>query len=278
MAWRVSGKGAGGFPARVAHALSRFHYTRLGTSDRCVARGFLSKATELSQAQMPRLVGQFTKSGHVLDGCGGAPRRPFERCQTAADIWPLAEADATAGTDGWTGDAQGHAVGVRGGRRHRLRAPGAHLERTLLQPAPVHNQQAPAHRPATPARAARAGPLRRQRARLVAAEVSQPTIRPQCPIPLRRLRRHMFVNLDAAVRSDAHGLHVHGRVSTPVGLAVHWRLPDPAPRASHPFAASPVTLTRGAVPCVSELEAAGASTNRCRAPSRERTQARAGSV
>ena len=150
MAWRVSGKGAGGFPARVAHALSRFHYTRLGTSDRCVARGFLSKATELSQAQMPRLVGQFTKSGHVLDGCGGAPRRPFERCHTAADIWPLAEADATAGTDGWTGDAQGHAVGVRGGRRHRLRAPGARLERTLLQPAPVHNQQAPAHRPATP--------------------------------------------------------------------------------------------------------------------------------
>ena len=45
-----------------------------------------------------------------------------------------------------------------------------------------------------------------------------------------------------------------GRVSIPVVLVVHWRLPDPVPRTVHPFAASLFTLTGGAVPYVSELE------------------------
>ena len=72
--------------AFVSRMLSRFDYTRLGKSDRGLVKGFLGKATGLSRAQVTRLVRQFAKTGQVVDRRRGAPRRPFERRYTAADI------------------------------------------------------------------------------------------------------------------------------------------------------------------------------------------------
>ena len=57
-------------------------------------KGFLAKATGLSRAQLTRLVRQFPTTGRIADRRVGAPRRPFERRYTAADIRLLAEADA----------------------------------------------------------------------------------------------------------------------------------------------------------------------------------------
>ena len=84
-----------------------------------------------------------------------------------------------------------HAAGTRRLRRQPALAAGGQRDLPPVQRAP-------------------ADPDMRQRTRLVAAGVPQTAIRAQCPIPLRRLRRHVFVNLEAAIRSDAHGLHVHG--------------------------------------------------------------------
>ena len=76
---------------------TRFEYARLGKPDRGLVKGLLGKATGLSRAQLTRLVRQFVNTGQVVDRRGGAPRRPFERRYTAADIRLLAEADATLG-------------------------------------------------------------------------------------------------------------------------------------------------------------------------------------
>ena len=83
--------------AFVSRTLTRFDYARLGKPDRGLAKGFLGKATGLSRAQLTRLVRQFAKTGQVVDRRRGAPRRPFERRYTAADIRLLAEVDATLG-------------------------------------------------------------------------------------------------------------------------------------------------------------------------------------
>ncbi len=83
--------------AFVSRMLSRFDYTRLGKSDRGLVKAFVGKATGLSRSQVTRLVGQFVKTGQVVDRRRGAPRRPFERRYTAADIRLLAEVDATLG-------------------------------------------------------------------------------------------------------------------------------------------------------------------------------------
>ena len=83
--------------AFVSRTLTRFDYARLGKPDRCLVKGFLGKATGLSRAQLTRLVRPFAKTGQVVDRRGGAPRRPFERRYTAADIRLLAEVDATLG-------------------------------------------------------------------------------------------------------------------------------------------------------------------------------------
>ena len=83
--------------AFVSRTLTRFEYARLGKPDRGLVKGLLGKATGLSRAQLTRLVRQFVNTGQVVDRRGGAPRRPFERRYTAADIRLLAEADATLG-------------------------------------------------------------------------------------------------------------------------------------------------------------------------------------
>ena len=83
--------------AFVSRMLTRFDYARLGKPDRGLVTRFLDKATGLSRAQLTRLVRQFAKTGQVVDRRGGAPRRPFERRYTAADIRLLAEVDATLG-------------------------------------------------------------------------------------------------------------------------------------------------------------------------------------
>ena len=83
--------------AFVSRTLSRFGYARLGKPDRGLVKSFLAKATGLSRAQLTRLVRQFLTTGRIADRRGGAPRRPFERRYTAADIRLLAEADATLG-------------------------------------------------------------------------------------------------------------------------------------------------------------------------------------
>jgi len=83
--------------AFVSRTLTRFDYARLGKRDRGLVKGLLGKATGLSRAQVTRLVGQFVKTGQVVDRRGGAPQRPFERRYTAADIRLLAEVDATLG-------------------------------------------------------------------------------------------------------------------------------------------------------------------------------------
>lgn len=83
--------------AFVSRTLARFDYTRLGKADRGLVKGLLAKATGLSRAQVTRLVGQFVRTGQVVDRRGGAPQRPFERRYTAADIRLLAEVDATLG-------------------------------------------------------------------------------------------------------------------------------------------------------------------------------------
>ena len=83
--------------AFVSRTLTRFDYARLGKPDRGLVKGLLGKATGLSRAQVTRLVGQFVKTGQVVDRRGGAPQRPFERRYTAADIRLLAEVDATLG-------------------------------------------------------------------------------------------------------------------------------------------------------------------------------------
>ena len=83
--------------AFVSRTLTRFDYARLGKPDRGLVKRFLGNATGLSRAQLTRLVRQFAKTGQVVDRRGGAPRRPFERRYTAADIRLLAEVDATLG-------------------------------------------------------------------------------------------------------------------------------------------------------------------------------------
>ena len=83
--------------AFVSRTPKRFDYARLGKTDRGLVKGFLGKATGLSRAQLTRLVRQFVKTGQVVDRRGGAPRRPFERRHTVADIRLLAEVDATLG-------------------------------------------------------------------------------------------------------------------------------------------------------------------------------------
>ena len=91
-----------------------------------------------------------------------------------------------------------------------------------------------------------------KRSRLVATGVPQSPVRLRCPVPLRRFGRHVFVNLEAAIRSDALDSMFTGRVSLPVGLVVHRRLPDPAPRAGSTVrGAALFTRNGGTVPDVS---------------------------
>ena len=79
--------------------LQRFDYVLCGKADKGLLRRFLSMATGLSRAQVTRLLRQHRTTGATTDR-RGAPRRPFARRCTRADIGLPAE----------TGRAARHAV------------------------------------------------------------------------------------------------------------------------------------------------------------------------
>ena len=81
----------------VSQTLRRFAYGRLGRADKGLIRHYLCKLSGLSRAQVTRLIAQFRKTGRIRDQ-RGAPRRPFPRRYTSADILVLAEVDALHGT------------------------------------------------------------------------------------------------------------------------------------------------------------------------------------
>ena len=83
--------------ALVATTVQRFDYALCGKPDKGLLRRFLSQATGLSRAQVTRLLRQHRTTGAVTDR-RGAPRRPFARRYTRADIGLLAETDALHGT------------------------------------------------------------------------------------------------------------------------------------------------------------------------------------
>ena len=66
-------------------------------ADKGLLRRFLAKATDLSRAQVTRLLRQYRTTGEVIDR-RGAPRQPFPRRYTPTDIGRLAELDALHGT------------------------------------------------------------------------------------------------------------------------------------------------------------------------------------
>ena len=74
-----------------------FDYALWGTADKGLLRRFLAKAAGLSRAQITRLLQQHRTTGEIADR-RGAPRRPFPRRYTNADIGLLAELDVLHGT------------------------------------------------------------------------------------------------------------------------------------------------------------------------------------
>ena len=83
--------------AFVAETVQRFDYAGRSKADKGLLRRFLAKATDLSRAQVTRLLRQYRTTGEVIDR-RGAPRQPFPRRYTPADIGRLAELDALHGT------------------------------------------------------------------------------------------------------------------------------------------------------------------------------------
>ena len=112
----------------VRRMLVKFGYGTPGKADKGVVKRFLGEATELSWAQLTRLIGQRAKTGRIVDRRGGAPAKPFVRCYTATDAVRLAEVDEALG------QVCGEAARVRGIRRRPLRAAGGHLDEPPVQP------------------------------------------------------------------------------------------------------------------------------------------------
>ena len=83
--------------AFVAETVQRFDYAGRSKADKGLLRRFLTKATDLSRAQVTRLLRQYRTTGEVIDR-RGAPRQPFPRRYTPTDIGRLAELDALHGT------------------------------------------------------------------------------------------------------------------------------------------------------------------------------------
>ena len=83
--------------AFVAKTVRRFDYALRGRADKGLLRRFLAKAAGLSRAQITRLLQQHRTTGEIADR-RGAPRRPFPRRYTNADIGLLAELDVLHGT------------------------------------------------------------------------------------------------------------------------------------------------------------------------------------
>ena len=83
--------------AFVAETVQRFDYAGRSKADKGLLHRFLTKATDLSRAQVTRLLRQYRTTGEVIDR-RGAPRQPFPRRYTPTDIGRLAELDALHGT------------------------------------------------------------------------------------------------------------------------------------------------------------------------------------
>ena len=86
-----------GVYALVRRTLVRLGYHRLGKADKGLVKRYLAKVSGLSRAQLTRLIGQHRRTGRIEDRRGGAPKRPFERRYTPADIRLLAQVDAELG-------------------------------------------------------------------------------------------------------------------------------------------------------------------------------------
>ena len=120
--------------AFVAKTVRRFDYALRGKADKGLLRRFLAKVAGLSRAQITRLLQQHRTTGEIADR-RGAPRRPFPRRYTNADIGLLAELDVLHGTLFRSGHAQALRPRFPSVRRPPLRTPGRHLQRPSVQPA-----------------------------------------------------------------------------------------------------------------------------------------------
>ena len=81
----------------IEQTVARFDYGRLRKVDKGLIRRYLRSATGLSRAQLTRLLKQHRTTGALTDR-RGAPRRPFPRRYTKADVELLGQVDALHGT------------------------------------------------------------------------------------------------------------------------------------------------------------------------------------
>lgn len=81
----------------IAAELRRLKYHRLAKADKGLVRRYLEKVTDISRAQVTRLISQFRRTGQIRDR-RASPAKPFARRYTAADVRLLAEVDALHGT------------------------------------------------------------------------------------------------------------------------------------------------------------------------------------
>ena len=80
----------------IERTLERYDYLHQDKAGKGILRRFLGEATGLSRAQVTRLLNQHRTTGCLTDH-RGAPRRPFPRRYTVADVELLAEVDALHG-------------------------------------------------------------------------------------------------------------------------------------------------------------------------------------
>ena len=83
--------------AWIGSVLKRFDYRRLGRADRGPVLAYLQRLSGYSRAQITRLVKRWT-AGKALMKNYGAPRQPFTRRYTPADVALLVEVDRAMGT------------------------------------------------------------------------------------------------------------------------------------------------------------------------------------
>ncbi len=83
--------------AWIESVLRRFEYRRLGRADRGPVLAYLQRLSGYSRAQITRLVSRWS-AGKPLVKNYGAPRQPFTRLYTPADVALLADVDCAMGT------------------------------------------------------------------------------------------------------------------------------------------------------------------------------------
>ena len=81
----------------IESVLKRFDYRRLARADRGAVLAYLQRLSGYSRAQITRLVSRWD-GGKPLVKNYGAPRCPFARLYTPADLALLAEVDRAMGT------------------------------------------------------------------------------------------------------------------------------------------------------------------------------------